>query len=58
MSSIDTEQWVKMAALARETAIVGLYDESINHFTLLLSQVQAHLDHLKKTKKWNTETST
>ena len=42
MDSTDTENWVKMAALAREKAMVGLYDESINHFTVLLSQVRAY----------------
>jgi hypothetical protein len=52
MSTVDKSQWVKMAALAREKAIVGYYDEAINHFTLLLSQIRSYQDHLKKTKQW------
>lgn len=42
MTAIDTENWVKMAALAREQAVVGQYEEAINHYMVLVNQVDAY----------------
>ena len=41
MTTVDTEQWIKMAALAREQAVVGQYEEAINHYMVLVNQVES-----------------
>jgi hypothetical protein len=47
--SILTEDWKKMVALAREQAIVGQYEESINHYMILINQVETYQN--QKTNK-------